>query len=130
MSAYGKGGGMGAPPPVPCHDTLVTLQKRGAASREVQRAKEGEVAVEGGGCDAHPHALALREKVLNHIRCPGCGRAARPNVLMFDDDDWVRFFPRVLVCVWVWVWGVGVEFCGCVGLVALLLVGMLSPRVY
>lgn len=29
------------------------------------------------------------EKVLNHVRCEACGRAARPNILMFDDDDWV-----------------------------------------
>jgi hypothetical protein len=104
LSAYGRGGGMRPPPPVACHDTLVTLQKRGAASREVQRAKVGEVEAEGGGCDAHAQALAQREKVLNHIRCAGCGRAARPNVLMFDDDDWVRFFSLVLVWVWVWAW--------------------------
>jgi len=32
---------------------------------------------------------ARGDKVLNHIRCPCCGRAARPNVLMFDDEDWV-----------------------------------------
>ena len=104
---------MRPPPPVACHDTLVTLQKRGAASREVQRAKVGAVAAEGDGCDAHAQALAQREKVLNHIRCAGCGRVARPNVLMFDDDDWVRFFSLVLVCVWLWAWAWALR-CVCV----------------
>lgn len=39
----------------------------------------------GGGCRAGRAAGGGSE---NHIVCRGCGRRARPNVLMFDDDDW------------------------------------------
>eukprot|EP00802_Teleaulax_amphioxeia_P006370 Tamp_06374.p3 GENE.Tamp_06374~~Tamp_06374.p3 ORF type:complete len:360 (+),score=72.23 Tamp_06374:1638-2717(+) len=85
LSAYGGSAGMGGGMPggtsahATCHDTL---EKRDAALREAQRAAER-------GSHAHANGHAEREKVLNHIRCGGCGRAARPNVLMFDDDDWV-----------------------------------------
>jgi NAD-dependent SIR2 family protein deacetylase len=29
-----------------------------------------------------------------HPSCPGCGRLARPNILMFGDDDWEERRPR------------------------------------
>jgi len=71
LSAYPPraGGSAAAPPLLPLSTQQQLVLQRGVseATREV-----------------------AREKVLNHIRCPGCGRAARPNVLMFDDDDWVR----------------------------------------
>lgn len=68
LSAYPPrtGGAAAAPPPLPL------------SSQQQQQ---------GGASEARRQAAC--EKVLNHIRCPGCGRAARPNVLMFDDDDWV-----------------------------------------
>ena len=52
-----------------------------------RRQEEGRASAAGqegvaGACSA--------AKVLNHVRCQGCGRAARPNVLMFDDEDWVE----------------------------------------
>ena len=67
------------------------LEAAGAAGVSLEAKNRHEAEVERKRAMAHECQLQTpQERVLNHVRCTGCGRAARPNVLMFDDEDWVE----------------------------------------
>lgn len=64
---------------VECHGSIHHLQCSVPCSRAIWSAGDIELEIDEERCRA-----------LGDLpRCPGCGAAARPNILMFDDDRWI-----------------------------------------
>jgi hypothetical protein len=66
----------------------LTCYQNDAANRHVDAAVKNAAAENGAA-----GVTATRGGYANHVRCTRCGRLARPNVLMFEDEDWEVLFP-------------------------------------
>lgn len=84
-----------------CHGSINRLQCMGACSHDVWSADDLHLEVDEENC-----------RLLSGLpRCPRCGSIARPNILMFNDSDWIDIrtklqrmrFERWLMSVERWV---------------------------